>query len=259
MKDDATGGRESVPWPLAVSFLLRPLPEEFALSDVYAMAAPLRKAFPNNRHVEAKIRQSLQILRDRGEIVVESPGRYRKFVVERQKSVRLDFGEAARYVSRSQIARVAVESWVARNIDCWRCRSPLLLVPANTLLLDAICSVDDRHEVQVKAVAGISGDRLLGAAYGPIAKRLELRELPDYLVISYDRLREIVLLAEFVDGALLRDERVAQRRALGAGARRAGWVGATIDVAGLERHVVVGPSFDPSIPTWGAKEGESRP
>ena len=236
----------TVPWPLAVSFLIRPLPDEFALADVYAIATPLRRAFPNNRHVEAKIRQSLQILRDRGEIAFETPGRYRKLRPERQKSVRIDFGEAAQYVSGSQIARVAIESWVARNIHCWRCNAPLLLVPPNTLLLDAICSTDDRHEVQVKAVAGVSGDRLLGAAFGPISKRLEIGSLPDYLVISYDRLRSIVLLAEFLDGSGLLHDRVIKRAALKESARRAGWVGATIDVSGLARHVVVGPSFEPA-------------
>jgi hypothetical protein len=53
---------------VALSFLIRPLPPEFSLPEVYAIADPLRKAFPNNKHVEAKIRQSLQILRDRGEV-----------------------------------------------------------------------------------------------------------------------------------------------------------------------------------------------
>src|ERR1700722_1071594 len=72
----ASGG--NVPWPVAVSFLIRPLPDDFTLPDVYAIADPLRGAFPNNKHVEAKIRQSLQILRDRGEIAFEGGGRYRK-------------------------------------------------------------------------------------------------------------------------------------------------------------------------------------
>jgi hypothetical protein len=64
-------GGSNVPWPVAVSFLIRPLPEVFALPDVYAIADPLRKAFANNQHVEAKIRQSLQILRDRGQIAFQ--------------------------------------------------------------------------------------------------------------------------------------------------------------------------------------------
>jgi hypothetical protein len=39
--------RNNVPWPVAVSFLIRPLPAVFSLPGVYAIAEPLRKAFPN--------------------------------------------------------------------------------------------------------------------------------------------------------------------------------------------------------------------
>ncbi len=74
---DARGVTDSqVPWPIAVSFLIRPLDESFTLPEVYAIVEPLRRSFPNNRHVEAKIRQSLQILRDRGRL--DESGRYRR-------------------------------------------------------------------------------------------------------------------------------------------------------------------------------------
>ncbi len=240
---------KNVPWPVAVSFLIRPLPESFTLPDVYAIADPLRRAFPNNRHVEAKIRQSLQILRDRGQIEFEGAGRYRKLQVEARRSVRIDFGEAARYTSASQVARVAVEAWVATNVECWHCRSALLLVPPNTKLMDAVCR-DAGHEVQVKAIAGIAGERLSAAAFGPMARRLEESSLPDYLIVSYDRPRSIVVLAEFIAGASLGRERLKARTPLAEGARRAGWVGATLDLSGLERSVVVGPSFEPESRAW---------
>ncbi len=235
--------RSHVPWPVAVSFLIRPLPDVFSLSEIYAIAEPLRVAFPNNRHVDAKIRQSLQILRDRGEIAFEGAGHYRKIRVPRQRSVRIDFTEAAHYVSGSQIARVAIEAWVGSNIDCWRCGSSLLLVPANTRLMDAVCR-SGGHEVQVKAVSGVAGNRLSAAAFGPMARRLAERALPDYLIVSYDRLRSIVVLAEFVDGEAIVLDRLRARQALRDGARRAGWIGSTIDLSGLKRHAVVGPSFE---------------
>ena len=216
---------KNVPWPLAVSFLIRPLPAEFSLPDVYALADPLRKAFPNNKHVDAKIRQSLQILRDRGEIFFEGGGRYRKTQAVVQRSVRIDFDEAASYTSGSQVARVAIEAWVAKNVDCWRCRSPLLLVPPNTKLMDAVCR-HEGHEVQVKAISGVARDRFSAAAFWPMAERLSDGRLPDYLIVSYDRLRSLVVLAEFIDGADLVLDRLKARPALGEGARRAGWVGA---------------------------------
>jgi hypothetical protein len=242
----------NVPWPIAVSFLIRPLADIFALRDVYAIADPLRGAFPKNHNVEAKIRQSLQILRDRGEIAFEGGGRYRKLRPVEKRSVRIDFAEARRYVSGSQVARVAIEAWAASNVVCWRCNSPLLLVPPNRRLLDALCR-EHGHEVQMKAVAGVAGDRLTAAAYGPIAARLTSGVLPDYLIVSYDRGRSIVLLAEFVDGEALVAERVIARTALSPTARRAGWIGATLDLSGLRRHAVVGPSFTPEVRDWSAE------
>ena len=97
-----------VPWLIAVSFLIRPLDESSTLPEVYAIAEPLRRSFPGNHNVEAKIRQSLQslqILRDRGRVAFEGSGRYRKLLADVRPNVHLDFGEAARYTSRSQIAR----------------------------------------------------------------------------------------------------------------------------------------------------------
>jgi hypothetical protein len=247
MSSSADG--KNVPWPIAVSFLIQPLQEQFSLPEVYAMADPLRRAFPNNRHVEAKIRQSLQILRDREEIAFEGAGRYRKLRDAPRRSVRVDFGEAARYASRSQVARVAIETWAARNVLCWRCNRALIPAPPNTHLLDAVCASGE-HEVQIKAFAGIAGERVSGAAFEPMRKRLSEGALPDYLLISYDRPREVVVLAEYVDGEAVGSERVAGRRPLAATARRAGWIGAVIDLRDLERKVVVGPSFASEIQSW---------
>lgn len=39
--------------------------KEFELSEVYAFEEELQKKYPNNNHIRDKIRQQLQILRDR--------------------------------------------------------------------------------------------------------------------------------------------------------------------------------------------------
>jgi hypothetical protein len=83
-----------------------------------------------------------------------------------------------------------------------------------------------------------------------MAERLQERALPDCLIVSYDRLRGAVLLAEFIEGEALVLDRLKKRAPLAETARRAGWTGATIDLSGLERHVVVGPSFDPEVQRW---------
>ena len=51
--------------------------EEFQLDDVYAFEAELSRLYPENRHVRQKIRQQLQVLRDRGYLDFVSRGYYR--------------------------------------------------------------------------------------------------------------------------------------------------------------------------------------
>lgn len=50
---------------------------EFTLRDVYTFEPELSFLHPNNRHIKDKIRQQLQVLRDRGYLEFQSRGRYR--------------------------------------------------------------------------------------------------------------------------------------------------------------------------------------
>jgi type II restriction enzyme len=49
----------------------------FDIDDVYAFEALLSDLYPNNRHVREKIRQQLQVLRDRGFLEFSGRGQYR--------------------------------------------------------------------------------------------------------------------------------------------------------------------------------------
>ncbi len=49
----------------------------FHLDDVYAFEAELSRLYPDDRHVRNKIRQQLQVLRDRGYLDFVSRGCYR--------------------------------------------------------------------------------------------------------------------------------------------------------------------------------------
>jgi type II restriction enzyme len=51
--------------------------QEFQLDDVYMFESQLSQLYPNNRHVKQKIRQQLQVLRDRGYLDFISRGCYR--------------------------------------------------------------------------------------------------------------------------------------------------------------------------------------
>ena len=50
----------------------------FTLKDMYSFVQELSIKHPNNNNVEAKIRQQLQFLRDKGFVEFTSRGSYRK-------------------------------------------------------------------------------------------------------------------------------------------------------------------------------------
>ena len=52
------------------------LPSDFTLKDVYAHADALAALHPENLHVNAKIRQQLQVLRDNEQLTFLGGGRY---------------------------------------------------------------------------------------------------------------------------------------------------------------------------------------
>ena len=52
--------------------------DEFTLARVYAFEPLLRKIHPNNNHIQAKIRQQLQVMQDHGAVeFLTNQGHYR--------------------------------------------------------------------------------------------------------------------------------------------------------------------------------------
>jgi type II restriction enzyme len=65
-------------WLADVACCIEKLKKElFTLNDVYAFEEELSLKHPDNKHVRDKIRQQLQILRDRGMIEFLGSGNYR--------------------------------------------------------------------------------------------------------------------------------------------------------------------------------------
>lgn len=64
-------------WTADVLKIVRELGKtEFALDEVYAYAEQLQKLHPENMHIRPKIRQQLQILRDKGILKFRGQGKY---------------------------------------------------------------------------------------------------------------------------------------------------------------------------------------
>lgn len=65
-------------WTLDVWQCIDRLEDSFSLNQVYAFADELQRKHPENNHIKDKIRQQLQVLRDRGIIEFTGRGRYCK-------------------------------------------------------------------------------------------------------------------------------------------------------------------------------------
>ena len=71
-------GLEARGWLIEVMNCVESIGEqEFQLDDVYSFESTLSQLYPNNRHVKQKIRQQLQVLRDRGYLDFMGRGYYR--------------------------------------------------------------------------------------------------------------------------------------------------------------------------------------
>ena len=74
----STGDVESKGWLLDVLVCVERIrKQEFSLDEVYAFEGYLKAKHPANNNVQAKIRQQLQFLRDKGVIEFLGRGRYR--------------------------------------------------------------------------------------------------------------------------------------------------------------------------------------
>jgi type II restriction enzyme len=69
---------ESRGWLMDTLHLVERLDETFTLNQMYAFVGELRLKHPNNNHIQDKIRQQLQFLRDKGIIEFKDRGIYKK-------------------------------------------------------------------------------------------------------------------------------------------------------------------------------------
>ena len=70
---------EAKGWTLDILNCIDKIPNrEFSLSDIYRFEDELQKKHPNNSFIQPKIRQQLQILRDKGILKFVSKGKYMK-------------------------------------------------------------------------------------------------------------------------------------------------------------------------------------
>jgi hypothetical protein len=229
-------------WRDAVRAVVQTLPREFSLNQVLAHRDELQRLFPNNRFVDAKIRQSLQILRDQGILQFLERGRYRRLDTTPTFSPLIDFTVAMRFASSAQAARVALETWAAFNLYCLNCESDALdRLRDNTPVADFECFVCKR-KYQLKGKNGRFGPRIPGAAYAPTLHAIRSGGMPDHIFVEYDTRFGTVVFVDGVPGHSITEDRVMPRKRLSATARRAGWQGCNIVITDLPYARIVSPA-----------------
>jgi hypothetical protein len=234
--------RYGVTWKDLMHDVVSGLPRDFALSDVLKQRRRFEKEFPNNRFIDAKIRQSLQVLRDQGMLRFISPGRYQRLDVAPAFSPLIDMSLTRRFVNAAQATRVALETWASFNLYCLNCaRDELDQLPDNTPVADFEC-LTCKSRYQLKGKNGRLGRRIPGAAYRPTIDAIRAGRMPEYVLVEFDTRFATVVFVDAFPGRLITEDRVEARKPLTATARRAGWQCCNIIVAGLEQVRIVAPA-----------------
>lgn len=232
----------AITWKEAVGGIVSRLPRDFSLAAVLDQRSELQRLFPNNRFVDAKIRQSLQVLRDQGLLQFLSPGFYRRLDVAPTFSPLIDLAVVDGFSSAAQVARVALETWASFNLYCLDCNADTLdPLGNNTPVADFKCFTCHRT-YQLKGKNGRFGSAITGAAYRPVVEAIRQGNMPEYILVEFDMRFGTVVFVDAVPGRLITEERVVPRKPLAPTARRAGWIGCTIVVEGLPSVRIVAPA-----------------
>jgi len=228
-------------WKELIRNVVTGLPRSFSLADVLQHKQELQTLYPDNRFVEAKIRQTLQVLRDQGLIEFRGAGRYRRLDAPPTFSALLPDEAYPAYHSASQIAKMAIETWAELNLYCVNCScDSLTKLPENTPVADFLCP-SCAGQFQLKGKNGRFGSRVTGAAYKPVITAIKNQSLPHYILVEYDKFRGSVVFVNTVRGDQITEQRVQARNPLRESAKRAGWIGCTIDISGLASVALVEP------------------
>jgi hypothetical protein len=231
-------------WKDLIQDVIAKLPHQFTLSEVLVFQDRLAKEYPQNRNIDAKIRQTLQILRDQGTLQFLGAGMYRRLDVPPKISLHFDPSLAAAYTSRSQMARVMMETWAELNLYCLNCPCDRLgKLPANTPVADFNCPKCS-SEYQLKAKNGRFEGRVEGAEYKHMLDAIRSGTLPEYFLAEYDTRWSILVWVRAIPGRKIDEDRVVARKPLSPTAKRAGWIGCNINIADLPHVDVIAPMAD---------------
>jgi type II restriction enzyme len=143
--------------------------------------------------------------------------------------VQLDMNTAlaAAYRSRSQIARVVTEDWVARSLYCPGCNAASIIRSiANTRAIDFNCS-GCSAAYQLKSGSRWNENRIPDAGYEAMIAAIRSDNVPNLLLMQYSVDWKVINLT-FIPSFFFTEASIEKRLPLSPTARRAGWIGCNI-------------------------------
>src|SRR6266700_4116791 len=95
------------------------------------------------------------------------------------------------YTSRSQLARILTEAWIASNGYCLACDSDRILQTAvNTQARDFECP-QCGHPYELKSSVRPFGKTIVDGAYTSLMRRIETNSVPSFLLMRYSDTSEV--------------------------------------------------------------------
>lgn len=135
---------------------------------------------------------------------------------------------AAKYRSKSQIARVLTEAWISDNMYCPRCGNDRIEhFPNNKKVADFFCPKCG-SEYELKSKSGSMGRKIANGAYDTFVQRITSNTSPDFLILNYSTEKLCIKNLRFIPKHFFVPNIVEKRKPLPNTARRAGWIGCNI-------------------------------
>ena len=137
------------------------------------------------------------------------------------------------YNSNSQIARVITEQWVSDNMYCPRCGNTRIThFENNKPVADFFCP-QCSSQFELKSKNGKIIDTINDGAYATMINRILSLDNPDFLFMSYKKTDWTVQNLFIVPKHFFTPEIIKQRTPLSQSARRAGWIGCSIQLSSI--------------------------
>jgi len=162
----------------------------------------------------------------------------------------LDQASVGRYTSKSQIARVSTQNWIARELPCLKCSTrPLQPTAENTKSRDFFCrNCEEPYELKSKSSPFTRW--VTNGAYATLLETITAGRTPNLLLLEYDPIERYVTRLQAVHRTLLSPIAVVARKPLSPTARRHGWQGCNIDLGTVAESGRVPIVWNRTILPW---------